>query len=300
MVAYQPNHDVSQKTLLNGLIVPAGQTAAQDLKAALDNIFAHPNVAPFVSQQLIQHLVTSNPSPQYVARVANVFNNDGTGVKGNMAAVIAAILLDPEARAGDNGSTLTTNTGGKLREPVFFLASMLRGLGAAVNDTNGLTAYGTNLGQQLFYPPSVFNYFAPGYQIPPSFTGGTTLLGPEFQLESPATAVGRYNTVNSFIYGTLGGAAINFTPFISAANPANPNNLATAPADPGTPANDMNGLYQLISKSFFYGQMPAALQNAMQTAITAIGYSTSAASAKARAQAALYLALSSAYYNVEH
>jgi hypothetical protein len=98
----------------------------------------------------------------------------------------------------------------------------------------------------------------------------------------------------------LGGAAINLAPFISAANPANPANLATAPADPATPANDMNGLYQLISNSFFYGQMPAALQNAMQTAISAIGYSTTAASTKARAQAALYLALSSAYYNVEH
>jgi len=301
MEPYQANHDTTQKTLLNGLIVPAGQTAQQDLKAALDNIFAHPNVAPFVSKQLIQHLVTSNPSPQYVTRVANVFNNDGTGVKGNMAAVIIAILLDTEARAGDNGSTLTaTSTAGKLREPVFFIASMLRGLGAAVNDSNGLTTYGTNLGQTIFYPPSVFNYFAPGYQIPPSFTAGAALLGPEFQLESPATAVGRYNTVNSFIYGTLGGAAISFAPFISAANPSNPANLTTAPANPSIPANDMNGLYQLISNTFFYGQMPAALQNAMQTAISALGYSTTAASAKARAQAALYLALSSAYYNVEH
>jgi uncharacterized protein (DUF1800 family) len=281
MVPFESNHDTTSKTLLNGLVVPAGQTAEQDLKAALDNIFSQPNVAPFVGKQLIQHLVTSNPSAAYVSRVSAVFNNDGGGTKGNLAAVVMAVLLDPEARAADDTPTGTPAIGGKLREPVFYLASMMRGLGAVVNDTNALTGLATNLGQQLFYPGSVFNYFAPGYLIPQTITGGATLLGPEFQLESPSAGVARYNAVNSIIYGTLGaGTVINLTPFSSLGN---------------TPAS----LFTAVSNAFFYGQLPAAMQTVMETATTAITGTTTAAGL-ARAQATLYLGLSSAYYNVEH
>ena len=281
MVVFASNHDTTSKTLLNGVVTPAGQTAQQDLKAALDNIFAHENVAPFISKQLIQHLVTSNPSPAYVSRISAVFRDDGTGTKGNLGAVVTAILMDPEARAGDNGVTAEPATGGKLREPVLFVASMLRGLGAAVNDSNNLTSYATSLGQQLLYPASVFNYFSPLFVISPTLTGGTRLGGPEFQLESPSNAVGRANTVNSFIYGSLGaGAVIDLTPF---------SNLG----------NNPTALFNAISNAFFYGQMPAALASAMQTATSAIT-GTTAAAAKSRAQAALYLVLSSNYYNVEH
>ena len=281
MVAFPANHDETSKTLLNGFVVPAGQTPAADLKMALDNLSAHSNVGPFISKQLIQRLVMSNPSPGYVSRVAGVFNNDGSGVRGNLAAVVTAILLDPEARAGDDPTTSAPAYGGKLREPVFFLISMMRGLGAQVNDTNPLTGYATNLGQQLLFPPTVFNYFTPGYQIPQTFTGSNTLLGPEFEIESPSNAVVRYNTVNSIVYGNLGaGAVINLTPF---------SNLG----------NNMPALYQAIANAFFYGQLPAALENAMQTATGAIT-GTTAASMKARAQAALYVALSSGYYNVQH
>jgi uncharacterized protein (DUF1800 family) len=281
MVAFPSNHDETSKTLLNGFVVPAGQTPAADLKMALDNIFAHPNVGPFICKQLIQRLVMSNPSPAYVSRVAAVFANNGSGVRGDLSAVATAILLDPEARAGDDPSTSALLYGGKLREPVLFLTSMLRGLGAQVNDTNPLTGYATNLGQQLYYPPTVFNYFTPSYQIPQVFTGSNTLLGPEFELESPSNGVVRYNTVNSVVFGNLGaGAVINLTPYV---------NLG----------NNMPALYQAIANAFFYGQMPAALQSAMQTATSAIP-GTTAAAMKARAQAALYLALSSAYYNVEH
>ena len=281
MVPFPANHDNTIKTLLNGFVVPAGQGPAADLKAALDNIFAHPNVGPFICKQLIQRLVMSNPSPAYVSRVAGVFNNDGNGVRGNLAAVAVAILMDPEARAGDDATTSAPVTGGKLREPIFFLISTMRALGAQVNDTNGLTGLATNLGQQLYYPPTVFNYFVPDYTIPQAFSGSNTLLGPEFQIQSPSNAVLRYNTVNSIVFGNLGaGAAINLTPFA---------NLG----------NNMPALYQAIANAFFYGQLPAALQNAMQTATNAIT-GTTAASMKARAQAALYLALSSGYYNVEH
>jgi hypothetical protein len=150
-----------------------------------------------------------------------------------------------------------------------------------VNDTNNLTAQAANLGQTLFTPPTVFSYFAPGYQIPPDLTLGTTLLGPEFQLDSPSNAVTRFNMINTMIYGSLGnGAVIDLTPF---------SNLGSNP-----PA-----LVDAISQVFMDGQMPPKVQTALLGAINAIT-GTGAAVNKARAQAAIYLAVSSSYYNVEH
>jgi len=282
MVAFESNHDTTSKTLLNGLVVPAGGTAESDLKAALDNIFNHPNVGPFISKQLIQHLVTSNPSPAYVSRIATVFNDDGAGVRGDMRAVVKAILLDPEARDGDDGPAMQPpDNSGHLREPVFAVAAILRGLGAMVNDTNNLTNQATNLGQTIFAPPTVFNYFAPGFSIPPDFTGGAALLGPEFQLQSPSAAVARANMVNTFVYGGLGnGAVVDWTALTS---------LGATP----------QGLVDAVNNTFMYGEMPAAVQTQILSAVNAIT-GTSAAVYKARAQAAVYLTVSSAYYNVEH
>jgi uncharacterized protein (DUF1800 family) len=284
MVPFESNHDTTSKTLLNGLVLPAGQTAEQDLEAALDDIFNHPNVGPFIGKQLIEHLVGSNPSPAYVARVASVFNDNGSGVRGDLQAVIRAVLLDPEARQGDNGpfaSGPTDVPSAHLREPVFVVASILRGLGALVNDANNLTAQAANLGQTLFTPPTVFNYFAPGYHVPADLTPGMSLLGPEFQLDSPSNAVARFNMVNGMIYGSLGaGAVIDLTPF---------SNLASNP----------QALVDAVSEIFMDGQMPPKVQTALLGAINAIA-GTSAAVNKARAQAAIYLAVSSSYYTVEH
>jgi uncharacterized protein (DUF1800 family) len=282
MVPYQANHDTTAKTLLNGLVVPAGGTAESDLQAALDNIFNHPNVGPFIGAQLIQHLVTSNPSPGYVARVAAAFNDDGTGVRGNLQAVIRAILLDPEARAGDDGPSLTPpDISGHLREPVFVVSSILRGLGAMVNDTNNLTSQAANLGQTILQPPTVFNYFAPGFNIPGEFTSGLTLAGPEFQLQSPSSAVARINMANTFVYGNLGaGAVIDWTALT---------NLGATP----------QALVDAVNNAFMYGQMPAAMQTQILSAVNAIAGTTTAVH-KQRAQAAVYLTISSAYYNVEH
>jgi hypothetical protein len=194
---------------------------------------------------------------------------------------VAAILLDPETEEASVPFFGEGGTGGHLREPVFVIASILRGLGASVNDANNLTGQATNLGQTLFAPPSVFNYFAPGYQIPPEFTPGTTLLGPEFQLLSPSSAVARINMVNSMIYGNLGaGAVIDLTPFAALAG--NPQALVNA-----------------VSQAFFYGAMPAAMQTELLHAVNALP-GTTAAIMKQRAQAAIYLAVSSSYYNVEH
>jgi hypothetical protein len=281
MAPFEANHDTTSKTLLNGLVLPAGQTADQDLQAALDNIFNHPNVGPFVSTRLIQHLVASNPSPAYVGRVAAIFNDNGSGVRGDLKAVVRAILLDAEARVGDNGPWAPNKTGGHLREPVFVIASILRGLGALVNDTNPLTSLATNLGQTIFTPPSVFNYYSPGYRISPQLTPGSSLLGPEFQLQSPSAAVARFNLVNTMIYGNLGaGAVIDLTPF---------SNLGS----------NSQSLVDEVDRAFSYGQMPATMQTELLQAIGAVTGTTAAANL-ARAQAALYLAVSSSYYTVEH
>jgi len=282
MVAFESNHDTTSKTLLNGLVVPAGGTAESDLKAALDNIFNHPNVAPFIAKQLIEHLVTSNPSPEYVGRIAAVFNDNGTGVRGDLQAVVKAILLDPEARAGDDGPSLSSpDTSGHLREPVFAVASILRGMGATVNDTNNLTNQATNLGQTLFAPPTVFNYFAPGYTIPSEFTPGTTLLGPEFQLQSPSAAVARSNMVNSMVYGNLGNGAVIDWSYLTSLGP--------------TP----EALLDCVNYVFMHGKMPGAIRTQILSAVNAFTGSTPAVY-KARAQAAVYLTVSSSYYNVEH
>jgi Protein of unknown function (DUF1800) len=175
---------------------------------------------------------------------------------------------------------LPNDNSGHLREPVFVIASILRGLGAQVNDTNPLTGLATNLGQTIFAPPTVFNYYAPGYHIPAQFTPGTSLLGPEFQLQSPSAAVARYNLANTMIYGNLGaGAVIDLTPF---------SNLG----------GNSQALVDAVNQAFMYGLMPGAVQTELLHAIGAVTGSTAAAN-KARAQAALYLAISSSYYNVE-
>jgi len=284
MVPYELNHDTTAKALLNGTVIPAGGTANGDLNAALDNIFNHANVGPFIGKQLIQHLVTSNPSPAYVSRITAVFNNNGAGVRGDLKAVVKAILLDSEARAGDSGpggGTPTASANGHLMEPVLALTAILRGLGTQVNDTNSVNTYSARLGQNIFSPPSVFSYFAPGYQVPASLTPGSTWSGPEFQNVSPDGAVNWYNTINTLVYSTtFGGMTLDLTPYI---------NLG----------NDPQGLVNLVNKTFYQGWMSGQMQTEIIAALNAITGTTST-SQKARAQAALYLALSSANYRVAH
>ncbi|HYL58895.1 MAG TPA: DUF1800 domain-containing protein, partial [Candidatus Acidoferrales bacterium] len=193
MVPTEGNHDMDVKTVF-GQALPAGQSAEQDLDQTIGIVFNHPNVGPFIALRLIQHLVTSNPSPAYIQRIATVFANNGSGVRGDLSAVVRAILLDPEARQGDAGSP--SATGGHLREPVLFATAILRALNATLGPGNFLAEYinGYGLGQELLYPPSVFNYYSPFSRIP-----GGQLLGPEFQLLTPSTAVLRAN----FVIGAL-------------------------------------------------------------------------------------------------
>jgi uncharacterized protein (DUF1800 family) len=201
------NHDTTEKQILSYpgavSIIPAGLTADQDLQMALDNIFYHPNLAPFVGKILIQQLVTSNPTPAFVGRVSKVFNDNGQGIRGDMKAVIRAILTDPEAR----GNLKTDPDYGHLREPVLFVTNILRpanptanlnASGGCNNQSDGvLNGVTLTLDQDVFNPPSVFNYYPLTYTLQ-----NTELHAPEFGIFSTGTALKRPNFVNQMVFGT--------------------------------------------------------------------------------------------------
>ena len=191
MSAYNAFHDDGEKVLLNGTVLPAGQSAEQDLRQALDNLFHHPNVGPFISKQLIQRLVSSNPSPQYVARVSQVFNDNGDGVRGDLQAVVQAILLDEEA------VTLSARQTGKLRMPLLRLAHTMRAFNSGARDNGmGHEFVEYNLGLSPLGSPSVFNFYRPDYSLPGDIRD-SGLTSPEFQLENEIS-VTRY--INYMFY----------------------------------------------------------------------------------------------------
>ena len=188
MVAVAARHDNAARQLLSGISLRAGLTAPAALEVVLDSLMAHPNTAPFIGKQLIQHLVSSNPSPAYVSRVSAAFiagkyATFGTGQRGDMAATVAAVLLDAEAR-----SATVTASGGKLRDPVLMFTGVLRGLnGQTDGDALGWW-WGEGLREHVFRPPSVFNFFSPTFPV-----AGTTLVGPSFGIHNAVSAVERLN-----------------------------------------------------------------------------------------------------------
>jgi len=282
------NHDKATKTpLLNGLTLMAGQTSTLDLNQALANIFNHPNVGPFVSKQLIKHLVKSNPSPAYVQRVATVFNNNGSNVRGDLKAVVKAILLDPEARQAD--VTAVDPNDGHLREPVLFLTSPLRGLDATKAVTNAdcptcsdLPFYGETMGQNILYPPSVFNYFPINYQVPNATlvgSSGAPLIGPEFGLMTTTTTLVRANFINDLIYnGGFQNMAIDFLPYVNLAGPS------------------PDAMIEKLNQRFLHGQMSGNMRSTILNAVLAYPESDPTS----RAQSAIYLVLTSSQYQVQH
>ncbi len=221
MKPFASAHSPEAKKLLNGVMLPAGQSAEQDMDSAIDNIFNHPNVAPFISRQLIQRLVTSNPSKTYLSRVAGVFNNNGAGVRGDLRAVVSAILLDPEARAAAPAANF-----GKQREPVVRFANFLRGLGArsqnGLNSIHYLESADNGLGQSPLLAPSVFNFFSPNYR-PAGPIAAAGLVAPEFQITTETTVVGGLNFFASLINNAGYGyeafeLKLNYAPLLALAN----------------------------------------------------------------------------------
>jgi uncharacterized protein (DUF1800 family) len=227
MAAWPARHSPGTKKLLDGLLLPAGQTPQADLNAALNSLFNHPNVGPFISRRLIQFLVTSNPTPGYVSRVATIFNNNGSGVRGDLRAVVRAILTDSEAR----DLTLAAQpTFGKLREPVIRFTHLLRATGAvAANGRNSvwwLDSPEDGLGQSPLLAPSVFNFFSPFFA-----RGGAIaqagLVSPEFQIHTETQVVGSGNLFadmlwnGNFGFDDTGLLVMNFAPWTALAGDAN-------------------------------------------------------------------------------
>jgi uncharacterized protein (DUF1800 family) len=202
MVGYPNFHSTEEKRFL-GAVIAAQTTANPDasLKTALDTLFNHANVGPFIGKQLIQRLVTSNPSPDYVAAVAATFNNNGQGVRGDMKAVVKAVLLHPQAKA-------TSNTSGQLRDPLLRTTAFMRAYGFN-SDTNNFRMGntdnpGTQLGMSPMRSPSVFNFFRPGYVPPGTQTAAAGLVSPEMQLAQETTAAGYVNFMRDAVAFGLG------------------------------------------------------------------------------------------------
>ena len=209
MKMWDLQHDTGVKTLLSypGVrkpVLPANQTGLQDVADAIDNLFEHPNTGPFIARQLIQRLVTSNPSNGYVGRVAGVFANNGSGQRGDMLAVIKAILLDQEAR---NPAFIVDPEHGKLREPFLRVTHLLRAFNFVVPPHvlpyNFPFATAAALGQYPLSAPSVFNFYLPDYE-PPGVIGGAGLVGPEFQILNSDSGVKTLNAFYSVIERALG------------------------------------------------------------------------------------------------
>ena len=275
MVPYPPMHDFGSKTLINGYVAPAGLTTQQDLQGALTAISTHPNVAPFISKQLIEHLVKSNPTPAYVQRVAQAFSQSN----GDMPTVVTAILLDQEARANDAGGN-DLPTDGHLQEPALFVPGIVRALSGQMTTANYYQQALAQLGQDIYDPVSVFSYFSPGYLVP----GAGGLLGPEFEIDTPNAAILRENLVAELFsqwsnpvqnYGP--GTTIDLTPYLQ---------LAATPA----------ALVNALDLALTHGTMPAAMKQIITTAVTA----DQSYGALNQVEGAVYLILQSGYYNVWH
>ena len=276
MVEFDSHHQPGAKQLLNSFTVPAGQTAAQDLKMALDDIFNHPNVGPFIGKQLIQHLVTSNPSPAYIARVSAVFADNGSGVRGDMGAVVKAILTDPEAR----GDAPAAGNFGRLREPALFITAMLRSLGGQSDGVLPRNAI-SGMGQPMFTPQTVFNFYPPSFVLP-----GTQTLAPEFGIDDAATVLARANFVNTVIM--QGGAKPDPTVTGSTGTSIDLSSLSGI--------TDPNALTSELNQILMHGSLSSPASTIIAVAVNA---QSSSIDPLAGARTASYLMLTSAQYQVE-
>jgi uncharacterized protein (DUF1800 family) len=300
MLGYPQYHSTEEKKFLSATIAAQSTADPQaSLTTAIDTLFNHPNVGPFIGKQLIQRLVTSNPSPAYVAAVAGAFADNGSGVRGDMKAVVKAVLLNPEAR-------VVSATSGKVREPALRLSAYMRAFGYT-SDTGDYKVGntdnpGTQLAQTPMRAPTVFNFYRPGFVPPGSQAAAAGLAAPELQLAQETTAAGYANYMRDNVAngvgqtnGTVGGVVLN-------RRDLRPNYAAEiALAD--TPAS----LVDRLSDKLMYGSMPAALKTEIQGAVETIVIPVSNGNNQAaidtarrnRVNAAVFLTVVSPEYQVQ-
>jgi hypothetical protein len=263
MVPRDANHDMRAKSFL-GCNLPAGQTTQQDMNAALDCVFQQPNVGPFIATRLIRSLVTSNPTPAYIQRVAAVFDNNGAGVRGDLRATVRALLLDAEARNDTPGPN-----SGRLKDPIFHMVSTVRALGGSITPTNQLAWNFSLLAETPLTPPSVFSFYSPLFRTPK-----TALFGPEFQIYTPTEAVQRGNFFWQMLNTPGGDFVLDISRYVSLG--------ANVPA-----------LIDAVDQTLLYGRMPTAMRQSLANAVAAQGDNRS------RALTALYLTLLSGQHAVQ-
>ena len=264
LVPHDVNHDMRAKQLV-GITLPAGQTTVQDMAGVLDWLFNHPNIAPFISTRLIRFMVKSNPSPAYIGRVSAAFVDNGAGVRGDMKAVIRAILTDPEAR-----NDVTPVDGGRLKDPIFATAAFVRALGGSIAPNNQQAWTFSLMSQTPLTPGSVFGFYSPLYHVPRS-----PLFGPEFQIYGPTEAVLRGNLFWQILSNPGADFPVDITPFINLAG----NTIA---------------LIDAVDQKLLYGRMPTPMRQSLANAINAQGDNAS------KARTALHLATLSGFYAVQY
>lgn len=301
-------YDIGQKTLLidinhgTPVVVPAcgncttGTSSQQlantqayaitSLGTAMDNLFNHPNTGPFVCLQMIHQLVTSNPSPAYVGRCAAAFANNGSGVRGDMKAVLTTILLDPEAR----GDVKTDPNYGHLREPVFLMTSLLRAFNATDSSktdgvlvSNSPSNFSNTMGQNVFNPPTVFSYFPADFGLP-----GTNLIGPEFGILDTSTSYSRANFMNTLFLQNTGVPGI----------PTGTNRPVGTKIDYSALqalAGNPQQLVDALNARLMHGTMSAQMNASIVATVNAI----SSGDPGGRTRTAIYLVASSSQYQVE-
>lgn len=276
MVPVDANHEFGTKVLLSGVLAPANLSMQQDFEFAHQNIFNHPNVGPFIGKQLIQKLVTSEPTPAYVARVTAAFDNNGVGQRGDLRAVVRAILTDPEAR----GARKIDPSYGKLAEPVLYMTSVARAL-ATASDGVFFRAQSAALGQFVFYAPSVFNYYPFDYIVP-----GTQLLGPEFGIQTSSTTINRANFANGLVFAN----AINADASVYGSTGTQ---VSVAPYQ--AVAQDANALADRLERNLLGATMSGAMRSAIVDSVNAVP----ATDTLNRARTGIYLVVTSPQYQVQ-
>lgn len=284
MIMVATRYDTTAKTFL-GTTVAAGTAQDKSVDAVIDAVFNNASTAPFISKQLIQQLVTSNPSPAYVGRVAAVFANNGSGVRGDMKAIIKAILLDPEARDGTADAI-----DGKVKEPVLLMTALARIIGMT---TDGYAFYARDaaLGQSPFRAPSVFNYFSPTFPLP--LANG--FVSPPTKLLTTSTITARHNFVYDWtINGATARSEFATQAAIGGATGTQPN-WTTWEAF----GSDVDGMITKINILMLAGGMTDAQRQALKTAMTAITNSDPTVQARTRAQTALYIVATSPQFQVD-
>jgi uncharacterized protein (DUF1800 family) len=269
MMVFPEHHQPEAKTILSGVVVPANRSPAEDLKLALDTIFKHPNVGPFICRQLIQRLVTSNPSPGYLYRVVSVFNNNGQGVRGDFKAVIRAILMDYDARGAEKGGM----SSGRQREPVVRLTNLLRAFHATSNDNIFSIYLREEFGQTPLQSPTVFNFFSPDYAVPGAIAANG-LKSPEFQITTETSVVEQANELYSAIF-----------------NPDYPLDLSV---EMGLASNP-TALIDRLNTKMMNGTMSSAMRSVLIQTITQI----SANNPDSRVKSAIYLIVNSPEFVID-